>query len=352
MLGINMRHIFLCLIGFALLLIPIHISADSSGLYFPTTSKWETISPEKAGIYPERLQKVIEYAKKQNSTGLIMLYQGRILVEQNWEIEVNEREWYQNLLIETTSDGRTIEDVASVQKSIISFIAGVARDKGKLDVEQAVSGYIGSGWSRASLSQEHRITVRHLLSMSSGLTNTLSFEASSGTIWKYNTRAYSKMVPVLEAATGMDISILTTDWLTKPTRMYESRWIHRSWFNNSRDANKIGFTTSARDLAKFGLLILANGTWDGHAIIKNTKFLLEALEPSQNLNPNYGFLWWLNKNNLSPYMPRDAIFALGHFDRIVLIIPSKRFVAVRIGNKTEDDFLKKISRLTSAVFSQ
>lgn len=347
-----MRSIFLLLLSVTLLVIPRHIVADSSRLYFPTaTSEWETISLEKAGINSEKLQEVIAYAKKQNSTGLIMLYEGRILAEQNWKIEVNEGDWYQNLLIETTSDGRAIEDVASVQKSIISYIAMVASEKGKLDVDRAVSSYIGTGWSRALLSQENEITVRHLLSMSSGLTNTLGFEAPPGTIWKYNTRAYSKMVPVLEDATGMEISTLTTDWLTRPTGMHDSRWIQRLWINDSHDANEIGFATSARDLAKFGLLILANGTWDGHAIIKKTKFLFEAFEPSQNLNPNYGFLWWLNRNNLSPYIPRDAIFALGHFNRIVLIIPSKRFVAVRIGNKTEKDFLNKISILLNAAFS-
>lgn len=346
-----MKYMFVYLLSIVFLLIPRHIAADSFELYFPkATNRWETISPERAGIDPEKLQKVIGYAKMQNSTGLIMLYEGRILVEKNWKIELNEREWYKNLLIETTSDGRTIEDVASVQKSIISFIAGVAREKGKLDIDRSVSSYIGKGWSQASLLQEKKITIRHLLSMSSGLTNALGFEAPSGTIWKYNTKAYSKMIPVLEAATGMDISILTADWLTSPVGMYESRWIQRSWYNDFRNANKIGFATSARDLAKFGLLILANGKWNGYAIIKTPKFLFEALEPSQNLNPNYGYLWWLNNNNMNPYMPRDAIFALGHFNRVVLVIPSKRFVAVRIGNKTEDDFLKNILKLTSAAF--
>jgi len=158
------------------------------------------------------------------------------------------------------------------------------------------------------------------------------------------------MIPVLESATGMDISTLTTDWLTKPIGMNESRWRMRSWFNDTYEANNIGFVTSARDLAKFGLLILANGTWDGRAILQNTTFLFEAMTPSQRSNPNYGFLWWLNRNNFNPHLPSDAFFALGHFDRFVLIIPSKRFVFVRIGNRTEKEFKNKISILTKAAF--
>ena len=201
----------------------------------------------------------------------------------------------------------------------------------------------------ATRSQENEITVRHLLSMSSGLTKTLSFQASSGSTWKYNTRAYSKMIPVLEAATGMRISSLTTEWLTTPTGMHESRWVSRRWIKDSSNAAAIGFSTSARDPAKLGLLILADGTWDGHAIIKNPAYLFEALKPSHDLNPNYGFLWWLNTNDRDPYVPRDTICALGYLDRIVLIIPSKRFVCVRIGSKAEKNFRRNLSILLHTV---
>jgi CubicO group peptidase (beta-lactamase class C family) len=310
-----------------------------------------THSAERVGINPQKLQKIVNYAKKQNSTGLIILYEGRILTEQYWNIKLKNNEPYKSFFIEITSDGRTIEDVASVQKSIISFLVGIAREQGKLDINRTVSSYIGKGWSRASLVQEKKITVRHLMSMSSGLTVTLDFHAPAGSIWKYNTRAYSKMVPILEAATGMSILRLTTDWLTKPTGMNESRWISRQWLKDSHDANKIGFASSARDLAKFGLLILANGTWDGHAIIKKPKFLFEALESSQDLNQNYGYLWWLNTKNTNPYVPRDTVWALGYLDRIVLIIPSKRFVFVRIGNKAEKNFRYKFSKMFNSILS-
>jgi len=347
-----MKTLSLLILNIALFVSCGHAIANSSDLYFPTvSSNWETISAERVDVNSQKLQKMIEYAKKQNSTGLIILYQGRILTEQYWNIKLKKREPYQGFLIDITSDGRTIEDVASVQKSIISFIAGIAREQGKLDIDQTVSSYIGTGWSRASLTQENKITVRHLMSMSSGLTVRLDFQDPAGSVWKYNTRAYSKMVPILEAATGMSIARLTTDWLTKPIGMHESRWVSRKWLKDSHDANKIGFAASARDLAKFGQLILANGTWDGHAIIKKPKFLFEALKPSQDLNPNYGFLWWLNTKNKIPYVPKDTVWALGHLSRFVMIIPSKRFVCVRIGNKTEKNFRRKFSKLFSAAVS-
>ena len=43
----------------------------------------------------------------------------------------------------------------------------------------------------------------------------------------------------------------------------------------------------ARDLARFGLLVLSEGKWNGHAILNNSKYLLESLQPSQKLKPSY-----------------------------------------------------------------
>jgi len=97
----------------------------------------------------------------------------------------------------------------------------------------------------------------------------------------------------------------------------------------------IGFATSARDLARFGLLIYANGIWNGKAVVKDPGLLIEALKPSKNMKPNYGFLWWLNNKNMYPDVPKDAVMALVSHSRILAIIPSQKLVAVRIGNKAK-----------------
>ena len=147
-----MKTLSLLILNIVLFVSSGHAIANSSELYFPTASiKWETISPERVGINSQKLQKIVNYAKKQNSTGLIILYEGRILTEQYWDIKLKNNESYNRFFIEITSDGRTIEDVASVQKSIISFLVGIAREQGKLDINRTVSSYIGKGWSRASL---------------------------------------------------------------------------------------------------------------------------------------------------------------------------------------------------------
>ena len=126
--------------------------------------------------------------------------------------------------------------------------------------------------------------------------------------------------------------------------MLESRWKPRRWVQNHHPANSIGFATSARDLARFGLLVLAEGKWNGHAVLKNSKYLFEALQPPQELKSSYGLLWWLLREH-------NAVAALGKLSRMVIIIPDDQIVIVRLGDKTRDInryFRRKFLNLISA----
>ena len=152
--------------------------AGAPGLYFPPIKgKWETVSLDEVGWDAARLYIAMDYAGEQNSSGVVILYRGRILAEKYWNFKSaeNVQSVYKNMLVETTSDGRAIEDVASVQKSVVSFLAAIARELVKLDLDRTVASYIGHGWSKASPKQESSTTVRHLMSMTSGLNNSLSY---------------------------------------------------------------------------------------------------------------------------------------------------------------------------------
>lgn len=88
-----------------------------------------------------------------------------------------------------------IEDVASV-------LAGIARSKGLVGIDKSAASYIGAGCSKAPRDKEAAITVRHLLSMASGLDEGLRYEAPAGTRWLYNTPAYGHLLQVLERGNG------------------------------------------------------------------------------------------------------------------------------------------------------
>jgi CubicO group peptidase (beta-lactamase class C family) len=110
------------------------------------------------------------------------------------------------------------------------------------------------------------------------------------------------------------------------------------------DFNRIYFST-ARSMARFGLLNLNHGNWDGNQLISSPYFD-DMTTTSQNLNPAYGYLWWLNgKSNyilpstttvfsgsLIPNAPDDLIAGLGANDQKLYIVPSKGLVIIRMGD--------------------
>ena len=127
------------------------------------------------------------------SSSVLVLSNGRILAEQHWDADSKNRSFrYQRMLMGVNQQGQPIEDVASVQKSVTSILIGIAQQKKLLNIESRVSKYLGAGWSKSTPEQEDRITVRHLLSMTSGLNETLQFVAPAGNRWFYNTPAYAK----------------------------------------------------------------------------------------------------------------------------------------------------------------
>ena len=251
---------------------------------------------------------------------------------------------YEQRVVGRDAAGRAIEDVASAQKSVSAMLAGLAQERGVLKITDSVQKYLGSGWSKASPEQESVITIRHLLTMTSGLDDDLRFEAPPGTRWYYNSTAYSRVLMCIAAAAKMDRNQLTRQWLTEPVGMHDSRWEDRPIPAGIEAKNAVGFATTARDLARFGLLIQANGDWNGRTILSDKQFLHDALHPSQDLNPSYGYLWWLNgqpkvmrgrelvQGPLIPTAPPDLVAALGALHRKVYVVPSEKLVVTRIGD--------------------
>jgi len=317
------------------------LSAQS--LYFPPAiGHWEEIDPSSAGWNAERLSAALDIAGERNSSGVLVLYNGRIMAERYWELE-NPSRRYRNFLQGRDDHGRAIEDVASAQKSIVAVLTGMAQERGLININDPVSEYLGEGWSQATSAQENAVTIRHLLSMSSGLATDLSYSASAGEEWLYNTPAYHFVMRILEEVTGKDRNQLTSQWITRPLAMANSAWTPRPWADAAIGS---GFSTTARELGRFGLMIQAGGRWQDQVIIADTGYLESMLSPSQNLNPAYGFLWWLNGQDFSlaagaqarktndpliPFAPDDLIAMQGALDRKLYLVPSLNLLVVRLG---------------------
>src|SRR5690606_1814339 len=99
------------------------------------------------------IQPLLDYLELKNTKGFIVLQNGRIVIEQYFNGHTATSPWYW----------------ASAGKTLTTAVTGIANDEGHLSINNKVSDYLGTGWTSAPLEKENLITVRHLLSMSSGL---------------------------------------------------------------------------------------------------------------------------------------------------------------------------------------
>ena len=326
---------------------PVAAPADAPLYFPPADGPWATVDPGDVGWDAAKLDAALDLAGERSSSGVVVLHRGRILAERYWPVE-NPGEGYARQQPGTNAAGHPLEDVASVQKSVVATLTAIAAERGLLTFDDAVSDHLGAGWTEASAEQEAAITIRHLLAMTSGLTPQLAYEADPGARWRYNTPAYHHLMRIIAGAANQSRETVTSDWLTDRIGMRDSAWAPRPW---ASDDIAVGFVTSARDLARFGLLVQARGTWDSTAVVEDANAIDLATRPSQSLNPAYGFLWWLNgqafrlgaggaarsDGPLIASAPPDLVAAQGAFDRKLYVVPSLDLVVTRLGDRGSTD---------------
>src|ERR1041385_1808206 len=194
---------------------------------FSQAADFSSIDPAKAGWNRTALDELASYVQSQKTTGFLIVQDRKIVYENNWPLPDDAAKFAENFTHGKDSHGALQEDIASGQKSFVAILAGIAIDKGLLDISKPVSSFLGAGWSKAAVDQENLIAVRNLLEMSSGLTEKLTFEAPAGTKFFYNTPAYAIMKPVLEKASGKKLDEITRVWLTEPAGMSDTLWRQR-----------------------------------------------------------------------------------------------------------------------------
>ncbi len=346
------------------LLLGCALFAQADDLYFPNAdSRWESVDPNQVGWDQKLLEEVMIFAQQQRSSDAVVLLDGRVLAEGVWQVEAptnSNGPWmYPRLLIGHSEDDRPIEDVASVQKSIVSVLAGIARGKGLLDFDQSVDHYLGQGWSTVEADSESKITIRHLLTMTTGLGTQSVYEAEAGERWVYSTVVYRNLMEILQSVSGLTARELSAQWLTSKIGMNNSDWDVRVGFGRPGTKGPLAFQTTAPDLARFGLLILAEGKWAGEDILSDPNYLDEAFDSKDSINESYGLIWQLNSgathisNGQNPQLvegpyipsaPADLVMASGGLDRKVYIVPSLGLVVARIGDQPEGDFDEELWR--------
>jgi CubicO group peptidase (beta-lactamase class C family) len=253
------------------------------------------------------------------SACLVVTKDGRLVDEHYWD----------------GSDAATKREAFSVTKSITATLLGIAADRGFLDIDQPVADFVEEWKGTPSAA----VTIRNLLAMDSGRRQDLRTDYlematraedktafsigldqqhEPGTVWVYNNAGVQVLEAVIEAATGQDMAAFAEAVLFEPIGMATD--LNRDVAGNTLAF--MGAQSSCRDLARFGLLHLRLGDWNGDQVISRA-WVEEATAPSQDLNDGYGFLWWLDDQTYA---------ARGLFEQLVIVFPESGVVVTRLGS--------------------
>lgn len=329
----------------------------NADLYFPPVGSevWETLSPQSLGWCDSQLSGFRQFLDEQGTKAFMVLKDGKIVLE-----------WYYG-----DFNAQSSHMWASAGKTVTAFLVGLAQENGLLDIRRPSSDYLGAGWTGMNLSQERAITPWHQMTMTTGLDfgvsniscttpSCLTFKAAPGTQWYYHNAPYTLLTNVVENASGQGINTFALTRLMAPIGMTGS-YINLGF-------NRI-FFSRARSMARFGILIQAQGDWNGQPIMRDKEYFRQMINSSQNLNPAYGYLWWLNGKNsvilpqttisipgsMFPDAPNDVIAALGANDQSLMISASEGLIVLRMGDPSgfsrlgggfENEIWKRLANLS------
>ena len=340
--------------------------------YFPPShGAWEEKEPKEFKINSKKLESAIDFAMDNEYSGSRDL---RIAILKGFAHEP-----YHKLLgptkkrggpaglilkngyqIASWGDIKRVDMTFSVTKSYLSTVAGLAVDQNLISTKEKVSTTVWDTTFDGSHNQQ--ITWEHLLNQSSDWSGTLwgghdwadrpPKEGSiddwknrdfytPGTRFEYNDvrvnlLAYSllqvwrKPLPQVLKEHIMDPIGASTTW----------RWFgyNNSW--TDLDGHHVqsvsggghsggGIFINTLDHARFGLLFLNKGAWNGKQLISQD--WIEKATASSPAQVNYGYMWWLNKKGTSRFwegVPENVFYAAGFGGNFIVIVPDEELVIV------------------------
>ena len=300
-----------------------------------------------AGVDAVALQAASDWAfdrdsKEQVTVSLIVVYNGEIIHERyadGFDVSTRTRTW-------------------STAKSNATTLIGMLVDQGRMSLDAP----LGFDWypmnSSAETDPRKQITLRHVLNMSSGLDTIdnrgreyatgsgLSYWAGAssvvgarsralirepGTYWDYENYDTLLAVYAMKLALGGEKA-----YAEFPRRALLDRiGMRNTLVSTDRFGDFILSSqvyTNARDLARFGLLYLQNGMWDGERLISQDwiDFVRTPAPATVGKGGYYGGQWWLVPEGRDD-VPTDAYSTSGNRGQYTIVVPSHNMVIVRRG---------------------
>ena len=342
---------------------PATLVAQQSATYFPPAGQWKTASPSAVGMDSVKLQAAVDYALAHGSTWDFARDQvrtfgtplGPLPAQRAGTNGIILRHGY---IVAQFGDTKANDPVYSVAKSFLSTIASLAVDRGLIkNVNDPVANYIHDGGYDSP--HNSAITWKNHLQQESEWEGTLFGKNADfvgteqfgrgerkpraiqapGSFYEYNdvrinrfslslARLFGTGLPDVLKSSIMDPIGASSDWKWVP---YANSQVEI----NGKQVGSVsggtrwggGLWINSEDLARFGLLILNHGNWNGRQLVSE-QWLRDAVTPSAH-GPDYGYLWWLNTQKKQwPSGPASSFGALGNGSNIIWIDPEHDIVFV------------------------
>lgn len=302
---------------------------------------WLRIPPADVGMDAALLAQAETYALKAGGAGLISRY-GRLV--HSWG-RIDDR-----------------YDIKSSTKSIGGIALAFAIDDNLVSIEDRASRHlpaIGQIEVTNDPAQTEAITLLQLATHTAGFEKAGSYGRlldPPGTAWRYSDGGLNWLADTLTTVYGQDLQAIFKPRLYSVLGINERddilwRTMESGLRENPRPLNvqhrefAAGMIANVNAMARVGLLYLRRGEWDAGQRVFSESFVdlvstpraehaglpvREAADyPEANLR--YGVLWWTNATGALPNVPRDAYWAWGLNDSLIVVIPSLDLVIARAG---------------------
>jgi CubicO group peptidase (beta-lactamase class C family) len=313
---------------------PTHVVSPAT---FPGTSWTHIASPKEAGWSQEKLATARAYADADSiHTSAVMIVQGGKVVDQ----------W---------GDFDKKIDSYSIRKSLLSALYGIYSAEGVIDVNQTLE-QLGIEDSPNPLTKEEKqARVVDLLRARSGVYHPVDFETESmqksrpargshtpGSFWYYNNWDFNVLGTIFEKKTGMKIGDAFYQRIAQPIGMEDFQPSDVFYFGGPLSIHPAyHFEITARDMARFGLLYVRHGRWNGKQIvpeawIEKSSHANEMVKSEGADHGGYEYLWWVDYGGVHfPEVSLPGIYsARGNGAHYIFIIPTLDMVIV---HRTDND---------------
>lgn len=329
--------------------------AQSGEIYYPGPGdQWDRRAPHAVGMDPDKLAEAVKFAQGHEvnwSRDLRAQIEADVAKEPYPQVlgEAKERGGPAGMIVRhgyivaEWGDVDRVDMSFSVAMSYLSTIAGLAVDRGLIkDVNDPLWKYVEDGGFDSP--HNSKITWRMMLNQTSEWEGVLWDKPDvadrrggygrrleePGTFWEYNEVRVNRLALSLLRVWHKPLPQVLKESVMDPIGASDT-WVWYGYRNSYTDLDGRavqsvsggshwggGLWASTRDHARFGYLLLRNGSWNGLQIISER--WVQMATTATDVAPQYGYLWWLNTGRRTvPSAPESSFFALGSGGNVIWI---------------------------------